>query len=73
MTNRFELVVTTNEMQVVFEYDNYSTAVGMYYTFLGNSILQKEDKEFVLLINENPMRATSVEDGEVINDFSTNW
>lgn len=73
MTNRFELVISTMETQVCLEYTDYSTAIGMYYTFLGNAILQLEDKEIVLLINENPMRITSVEDGRVVNDYSVNW
>lgn len=62
--------VTTNT--ATFHYNDYSTALGMYYTFVGQAIISKSTTEsyFDFELNDFVLIETTVVNGKIDKHYS---
>lgn len=66
----FSIIIENIETVTAMNFEDYQTAVGMYFSLLGAAILQKEDKRFLLLLNDSIIREVEIADGAVTVDSS---
>lgn len=64
----FKLTVSTIESIIEMEFNDYTSAIGTFFTLLGTSILQQEEKEFILTLNNVVIREVAINEGVVVFD-----